>query len=69
MYGFTKPEPGASQGTWGTKLNTDLDSIDTQIKARQDEIDATEIVANAALPKAGGVMTGRVDLLTTGETY
>lgn len=64
-YGFTKPEVNASQGTWGSKVTTDLDAIDAQIKNRETEIDATETVANAALPKAGGVMTGRVDLFST----
>jgi hypothetical protein len=68
-YSLTKPEPGASTGSWGPKLNTDLDTIDAQIKLRQDEIDATEVVANAALPKAGGTMTGGVYLLTSEKKH
>lgn len=67
-YSFTKPEDQASSGTWGSKLNTDLDLIDTEIKTRETEIDSTETVANAALPKAGGVMTGEIDIFTSKAT-
>lgn len=53
-YGWTKPAVGGDNGAWGTELNTDLDAIDTQVKA-------TDTIAQAALPKAGGTLTGRID--------
>ena len=36
-YGFTKPEIGSS--LWGAKLNTDMDSIDEEIKTVEDAVD------------------------------
>lgn len=44
-YNLTKPEVGASNDTWGTKINANLDVLDTQLKAVSN-------VANAALPSA-----------------
>lgn len=63
-YSFPLPDDQASSGTWGASLNTGLNSIDSVIKTREDEIDATETVANAALPVAGGTMTGEIVVLT-----
>jgi hypothetical protein len=54
-YGWSKPDVGGSSNVWGAILNTFLDALDTTLKAVSD-------VANAALAKAGGVMTGRLDL-------
>ena len=31
-YGWTKPELGASDDTWGSKINVDLDGIDSVVK-------------------------------------
>jgi hypothetical protein len=43
-----------------------MDLIDTQMKASANAIVATVAVANAALPKAGGALTGAV---TTNSTF
>jgi len=66
-YGLTKPEVGASEDTWGTKINTNLNLIDTQMKVSDDRSATNTTVANAALPKAGGELTGDVTNTSTGS--
>lgn len=57
-FGWTVPTVGGSAGTWGDELN-DLfdDDIEGTVKTVKD-------TADAALPKAGGTMTGSVDVKT-----
>ena len=61
-YNLTKPEVGAATNQWGSLLNTNFDTIDTQIKARDTQAASAQAVADAALPKAGGTMTGFITL-------
>lgn len=56
-YSFIKPAVFSDVDLWGGYLNTSLDSIDTQIKT-------TDNFAQAALPKAGGTMSGNITMGT-----
>ncbi len=67
-YGWVKPENGASDDTWGTKDNSNLDSQDTVVKAVSDAAAAALATATAALPKAGGTMTGAIAGVTAAKT-
>lgn len=57
-YDWGKPEVDGDEGAWGDELNAVMDAIDSDLKDVSD-------VADAALPLAGGVMTGRQDQLTS----
>jgi hypothetical protein len=52
-YNLTKPEEGASDNTWGNKLNADLQAIDAQLKVLADLV-ATKL--NAASYTAADVL-------------
>ena len=61
-YNLVKPEIGASTDTWGVKLNTNLDTIDSQMKTNANAITSVQTTANAAMPKSGGTFTGYITL-------
>jgi len=70
VYGLTKPEVGASEDTWGEKLNTNLDALDDLLSgsttlqgAKLD--DTTQIVDNADATKIVALSAGSLTTATT----
>ena len=72
-YSWTKPTVGGDADGWGTVLNTALDDIDTDLDAAETtaaaDSAAAQATADAALPKAGGTMTGQIDTKTGTIAY
>lgn len=60
-WSWTVPVVGGSPDAWGTILNTLFDDIADDLTAVDGTADTAFATSAAALPKAGGVMTGRVD--------
>lgn len=63
-YSWNLPTVAGSSGAWGTTLNSILGDDSTGIDA---VVKAISVVANAALPVAGGTMTG--ELVTLTQTF
>ena len=64
-YGWNLPDVDGDVDAWGDILNAILGDDTTGIDAR---LKAVSNVADAALPKAGGVMTGELQVQTDSHT-
>ena len=60
-FGWQIPDQGTQSGVWGTNTLTYMNAVDASVTAIQT-------TANAALPKAGGTMTGLVKTKGAAET-
>jgi len=61
-FGWVTPNVGGSSGTWGTTINEAFEDVD-------GDLASVQTTANAALPKAGGTMTGEIVTLTQVWTH
>jgi hypothetical protein len=64
-YGWILPTPEGDVNTWGEKLNVIFATDTTTVDCIDTVVAAISAVANAALPLAGGTMTGDVHFSST----
>jgi hypothetical protein len=76
-YAFVLPEVGASEDTWGTKLNQNWSDLDTDLKAVSDVANAavtltgTQTLTNKTLtdPAIIGAITEDIFTITDGAAF
>lgn len=57
---LTKPEVGGSRDSWGVKQNDNLGKLDAWAKALDATVKSNTALANAAMPRAGGIFSGAI---------
>jgi hypothetical protein len=61
-YALIKPEVGAASNTWGGSLNSNFDTLDSNIWTISGVANSAQTIASAAMPKSGGTFTGNITL-------